>query len=351
MRWAGADEWVARRSNQYFPVYVKRLDSPTVDADPEPIIDDVVQLRPEVTKQRRESIDAVASILRESIESQKSIPSVLNFSYVSWETEADLEDEGAEPDEATLFGIQMIKMFEFSIQTRDGKKIDIFPNEITTNFNQGRRAFYLRGKINDGTDDIGTFDRTIRAIQKDDGSIVLYVDHDSLFIRDSYQGQGIGTAFNSELERIYRELGVSYIQTNASSSGGHYRTKYIGATHWPRSGFDWSDDFNKQEYIRVLDYLMEPDPESEEMMPSSMAYVEGLSSGPPPVGTDRFDIAYFSSVEEWENFVEAMEQARGESFDDENRIVAGDLVRWDGADDYFAGGEFLFVLIKRLMED
>jgi len=350
MRWAGADEWVAYNKGEYAPDYVKRLDTPTVDADPEPIIDDLVRRRPEITKERGEAIDAVASILEESITSGRGISSRLDFGSVSEDTESELADEGVEADEATLFGVQMLKMFEVETQSRDGSTIRIVPEEITTNFGRnGQRAFYIRGVIRSESGIVGRFERTIRTERREDDSIVLYVEHNSLNV--SAPGQGIGTAFNAELEKVYRELGVSYIETNAVSGGGAFGNRYIGATHWPRSGFDWSDDFNKREYIRVLDYLMEPDPETEEMMPTSMAYVEGLSSGPRPTGPDRRQVAYFGSVEEWENFVEAMEQARGESLDDENRIVAGDLVRWDGADDYFAGGEFSFILIKRLMEE
>jgi DNA polymerase III epsilon subunit-like protein len=351
MRWAGADEWVARRTAGYSPTYVKRLDSPGDDVDVDRSVNDVVARRKEATAEQRQAISQVSTVINESVTSGKGIPSRLDFGSVSLDTESELAEEGAEPDDATSFGIQMLKMFQVETQARDGSTIRIVPDEITTNFGQnGQRAFYVRGVIQGESGVVGRFERTIRTKRQEDGSLVLYVEHDSLNV--SAQGQGIGTAFNAELEKVYRELGVSYIQTNAVSGGGAFGNRYIGATHWPRAGFDWSDDFSKSEYIRVLDYLMEPDPETEEMMPTSMAYVEGISSGPRPLpGTGRRQIAYFGSVDEWENFVEAMEQARGESLDDENRIVAGDLVRWEGADDYFAGGEFAFDLIKRLTEE
>jgi len=351
MRWAGADEWVAFNVTGYMPDYVKRLNPPSDEPDHESTIDQVIADRRALSAEREKAINTVSKVFAESINSQSSIPRDLDFLSVSSDTAEQLAEEGVDLDQATKFGLQMIKMFEFDAQTRDGSSISIRADEITTNFSGGKRAFYVTGSVYEAGQRIANFQRTIRAVKNDDGSITLYVEHDSLTVRDSHQGRGVGTVLNTELERIYRKMGISHVETNAVSGGGQFGNRYIGATHWPRAGFDWADEFAKSEYIRVLNYLMEPDPESEEMMPSTMAYVEGLSSGPRPTGSDRRRIAYFASVEEWENFVEIMDQARAESLDDENRVVAGDLVRWDGADDYFAGGEFSFDLIKRLIEE
>lgn len=303
-----------------------------------------------ISSERQVALDDVAGILKASTAQGKQLPRKYDFGTATPELEQDALDEGTPLSEGERFGVQMLKIFTSEVKTRDGKKYTLEPFEVESVFSAGR-AFYIRGTIYDENGDIaGTFSRALRTELKPDGSVRVYVEHDALTIKDIHQGKGLGTAVNSEFQRSYEVLGVESIETNAVSGGGRFGTRFIGATHWPRAGFDWSSDFDKNEYIRVLEYLVRRDAEGA-AMPSRMAYVEGLSVGTRPEGPDRRSTAYFASVEEWLRFIDMLERAKAEDLEDRGRVVAGDLVRWHGADDYFAGGEFSFYLIKRLRED
>lgn len=353
MRWAGADEWVAKRSAGFNPTYSKQLRQTDVTSEENAeaisqVVQTIVNRNIPLSENQIRSLGEVAPLFEGFLKSGETLRESLDFGYV----EADLaDDEDAQLTEAQRFGLTIIGLFEGSIVSRDGSLVKIEPRNAYSVFSSRRDYFSIIGVLvdKDGTT-IGRFSRTLRLTRDDDGKPVISAAHDELKINPGFQGRGIGSSFNSQMESIYRDLGVSYIELNGTSGGGSATDRYIGATHWPRAGYDWDTDFSKDEFLRVLDDLVIFDDETDSYAPSGGVYVEGLSSGKRPIGPDRRTIAYFSSVEEWENFVELLNQSRGELLRDENRVVAGDLVRWDGADDWFAGGEHSFDYVKKLKE-
>lgn len=352
MRWSGADDWVAKRSSGLIPTYTKQLERPdatsTENADAiDQIVEKTVTRSVPLSENQIRSLEEVSPLFENFLRSGETLPESLDFGYVD-SSYADDEDDPL--DEAERFGLTIIGLFEGSAISRDGTLIKVEPRDAYSVLSSRNNSFVVTGVLVDKNGaTIGKFSRTLRLKPDDDGKPVIYVEHNELVINPDFQGKGIGSSFNSQMESIYQKLGVSHIELNGTS-GGPYDDQYIGASHWPRSGFDWATDFSKDEYIRILDELVIFDDDDDTYAPSGIAYVEGLSSGERPIGPDRRTIAYFSSIEEWENFVELLEQSRGESLSDENRVVAGDLVRWDGADDWFAGGENSFDYIKKLKE-
>lgn len=127
------------------------------------------------------------------------------------------------------------------------------------------------------------------------------VYHDSLSVDSAYQGDGIATTFNAMNEAIYAEMGLPRIMVTGASGGA-----YTGGSHWPASGFNWTQD-SKEQFLRTI---------------------EAAISDPSP------DL--FASEAEREILQSLIEAARNqdENFD-EDRITASDLIRWRGATEYF----------------
>lgn len=347
MRWAGVDEWVARRTSGYSPIYVKALNQPTMQEQTPPETEMILSRSYEFSPERAKAISDVSALFQDVLQSGRKVSSSYDFGYV--DIDEELGNEDSDVTDGKQFGMNLLKVFEGSFESRDGSSIVISP-QSSYSYYGGEESFSIVGQLKDANGNIvGTFGRRFRLTKDDDGNPILVIDHDSLNIKPDSRGQGIASAFNAQMEIVYRQLGAREIETNGVS-GGPYDNQHIGATHWPRSGFDWATDFSKYEYIRLLDELVIFDDEADTYAPSGGAFVEGLSSGERPVGENRRSIAYFSSIDEWETFVELLEQARGERLSDKNRVVAGDLVRWDGADDWFAGGEYSFDYVKKLEE-
>jgi hypothetical protein len=91
-------------------------------------------------------------------------------------------------------------------------------------------------------DIVGNFNRVMYFDK--DGAEVLHTD---LTVRPGVQRFGIGTALNARNEEIYRELGISKISLYGNSGDGRN-----GATHWPRNGYSWYDEDQKNLFLDIL---------------------------------------------------------------------------------------------------
>lgn len=339
MRWSGADMWVARQ--ELSTTYVKNLEQP-IDVEGASL--SALGRTEELNSEKRKSAALIGAVF--NLDSLSDF----DFGLVDRRLFQDIDD-GFTIEDSELFGLQILKLFEGSFTTRDGSSYVIQPNDVYSNIGEDA-SFYINGVILDESGSAGRFTRTLRITTLPDGTKKIVAEHDNLEIPKNYQGRGIASAFNAELEKIYTELGVDRIELVGLSDGApDSSNQYIGATHWARNGYDWATDFSRDEFVRTLENLIDFDDDADEYVPSDATFVEGLSTGTAPSGRERMTKAYFSSIEEWENFVEMMNFARAGSLDDETRVVAGDLVRWDGADDWFAGRQLSFDYVKKLKED
>lgn len=100
----------------------------------------------------------------------------------------------------------------------------------------------------DGTASIGKAARTLVQASADDKEIRM-MSHDSFYVSGLAQGQGLGSFFNARNEKIYEGLGVSSIFTHGVSDNAGSR----GAVHWPKNGFSWGGEAEKQKFIKVID--------------------------------------------------------------------------------------------------
>ena len=161
---------------------------------------------------------------------------------------------------------------------------------------------------------LGDFSRTFTVLT---GGKVT-VNNSSMHVKSDHQNRGIGSAMNARNEVLYSHTGVSEVTTSGTSSRAEKPgdKNYIGATHWARSGFDWESEDDKMSTIRGVE-----------------AAVVAWNSGE---RTNKDGNPLFDSDSQVEDVINLVTRAIGEAFDDENRVTAGELVRWPGADAWFA---------------
>lgn len=102
---------------------------------------------------------------------------------------------------------------------------------------------------------LGRAQRTINAMGGE-----TQIVHDVFFINEQAQGYGIASQFNARNEQIYRDMGILRILTEGSSAGEEWQ----GATHWPRNGFTWAGEKDKQAFIAVVDSAIKDNVLSDE---------------------------------------------------------------------------------------
>ena len=215
-------------------------------------------------------------------------------------------------------------MFNFEFIGMDGQK---YSAEIQRSYLQkvkyedgsSPRRLSINGKIFKDGKEVGFFDRTIYPDTKT-------VVHDHMHLDDEVRGAQISGIINARNELIYRSLGCDVITTKAASTIG-----YNGATHWPKVGFDWQDDYAREVYFAAVDSALtefalgiDKDPD---ILPMMQKY-------DPKSGMFAF-VPIFSSREEAEEVALLLTLARTQSMDDPDRLTAGDLVNWSGAESWF----------------
>jgi hypothetical protein len=215
-------------------------------------------------------------------------------------------------------------MFNFEFIGMDGEK---YSAEIQRSYLQNvkyedgssPRRLAINGKIFKDGKEVGFFDRTIYPDTKT-------VVHDHMHLDDEVRGAQISGIINARNELIYRSLGCDVITTKAASNIG-----YNGATHWPKVGFDWQDDYNREVYFAAVDSALTKFALAINEDPDILPMMQKLD---PKSGMFAF-LPIFSSREEAEEVALLLTLARTQSMDDPDRLTAGDLVNWSGAESWF----------------
>lgn len=158
----------------------------------------------------------------------------------------------------------------------------------------------LKGVIRDSNNrKVGEFVRTLRF----DGTVI----HNSLDIKEPNQKDGIGTAFNAANEILYRDAGFKEVRADGLSDATH-----IGASHWPKNGFDWLDNNQREIFLDVIDEAIQAydkDPDSNSWM--------------------------FDNREQLAELKRLMNRANREAMGDADRLEPYQMLFWPGAERWF----------------
>lgn len=132
------------------------------------------------------------------------------------------------------------------------KPLPKFNDAVVALFSDEDKKRYL---WDDGTPSIARADRTFMRIFSGEKDIRV-ISHDAFYIHPIAQGKGLGSSFNARNEQIYKELDVRSIFTWGASGGGS-----TGAVHWPKNGFLWGGESQKQKFIATIDNAIKTRPE------------------------------------------------------------------------------------------
>jgi len=279
-------------------------------------------IRPVKVKTEQSSIEekiaiaeaANSAVTQEHIDSlQKALTSL--FSRIGVDTTYDEEQEIAGVAAAAFDGVVLKDKngkevrLEISYKSASTQKMHYHEDEWAAKISFG--GHYVDVETNEV---IGNFGRTINILT--DGTIS--VDNGSMKINSEHQSRGIGSAMNARNEVLYSHTGISKVNVDGASSRAQKpgEINYIGATHWARNGFDWASSGERMSTLRGVEAAV-------------MAWNRGER-------TDREGNPLFDSDSQVDDVINLVTRAMGEDFDDENRVTAGELVRWPGADAWFA---------------
>jgi len=110
------------------------------------------------------------------------------------------------------------------------------------------------------------------------------------------------SAFVRASEILYKKAGFEKISVTGASSNYGYK----GATHWPKMGFDWANNYQKSEFLSIIQ-----------------------------IAVEDYDEELFSSRREFEEIRALLKRALQDSPNDPNRVLPGDLLRFKGAEKHF----------------
>lgn len=182
-------------------------------------------------------------------------------------------------------------MFTHTFTGLDGKQ---YSTEIySASYGPYSRELAFRGDIYDENGNkIGFFQRAIRL----QGGYDTYVEHEHLKVHKDHRNAGIASIVNALNEQMYRALGIDHIEVTGSSSGD-----YKGATHWPKNGFTWASQEQKEEFLALIQAAID----NNKIAAAEAAILKAL-----------------------------MKQARQEDIWNEE-IHPADLLQWSGAEEWF----------------
>ena len=184
-------------------------------------------------------------------------------------------------------------LFTYSIQGLNGKIYRIETTDSLLDWD----GVAITGVIYDEDDnEIGQFQRLFTHNE---------VEHQLFTIDKDHQGNGIGSAINAQNEMIYKQMGMEIITTHGVSGG-----TMKGGTHWPKNGFTWQTERDKNKFINEIELAID-------------TYQNGHK-------LDMFD-----SPEQAQIIKELCEAANKEQFDGQNTTLPADLLNWPGAEQYF----------------
>jgi hypothetical protein len=176
------------------------------------------------------------------------------------------EDIEAAIREAFTGVIVGMKDYIDNTKTNRGNKFNMRIRSVTVTDEDGRKRISISGQLvskhlgeywNGVNEDdiVGSFSRVMYF--DENGAEVLHTD---VTVSPPVQGFGVATALNARNEEIYRELGVSTISLYGNSASGRN-----GASHWPRNGYYWYDENEKNFFLDALsDDLKNTDKETRD---------------------------------------------------------------------------------------
>jgi len=216
----------------------------------------------------------------------------------------------------------LAEIYEYEFLGNDGKT---YSTTLDSAIQNESGSFSMSGKIyNESGEEVGFFDRTFMP----DGTTV---SHDHLKLEEGTRGSQISGILNSRNEIMYQEMGYETITLGALSG-----QDYNGATHWPKLGYDWLDEDQKELGLRAVeDALTEfalAIKEDPDVLPMLTKVIEDKDD--PDILTE-VRIPIFASREEAESVALLIAIARDQEFDDPDGLTAGDFVNWSGAELFF----------------
>ena len=150
-------------------------------------------------------------------------------------------------------------------------------------------------------------------------------------LEEGTRGSQISGILNSRNEIMYQEMGYETITLGALSG-----QDYNGATHWPKLGYDWLDEDQKELGLRAVEdaltefaLAIKEDPDA---LPMLTKVIEDKDD--PDIKTE-VRIPIFASREEAESVALLIAIARDQEFDDPDGLTAGEFVNWSGAELFF----------------
>jgi len=211
-------------------------------------------------------------------------------------------------------------MFTFSAMGRDGQQYDFRVENVVDMFG----SLMIQGGVYDKDgNNIGTYERSFKDESRD-------VHHDHLIFNSSVQNLGLGSIFNARNEQVYKLMGFESISTAGLSNDKEYK----GATHWPKNGFDWADDWERDKFLgRIQTFIDFWESESARTSDQNVTIV--LKKQLPDGTFQNVSIPLFASAEEVEMIRKMVDMARSQDFNDPNRLVADDFLQFQGAEEAF----------------
>ena len=265
--------------------------------------------------------------------------------YDDWQSELDdawdvFKSEGSDSEseiDTESLHQAVAELFDFEFDTLDGKSYSVKLNEVV--HDAGGDISLTVDFFDSSGRHVGFATRTLDLQNKT-------VSHDILRINENNRGSGMSTVFNARNELLYAALGIENIEVSARSSADG---DYNGVTHWPKVGFDWSEESDRAEFLdKVKDALndyyaaLKKNPDE---VPTIKVKQETLVGG--VMNVDFVDVPMFSSPQEAEQLSQMLLEAMGEDFDDPKRLTAAEFVNWYGAEAYFKKGNGTNATYKR----
>ena len=209
-------------------------------------------------------------------------------------------------------------IFGGAITDRSGK---IFYPEISRIWPRSGRDFSnltVEGVITDEEgNEVASFKRVLDLINS-------VVTHDIFVVNDDNRKNGLGSIFVARSEVAYKALGFTRIETTGASATDSGDGGWIGATHWPKMGFDWLDMYAQNKFFDIIDRGIR-------------AYEGGD------------DDSLFDSKEQVEELKQLMEISKKERPGSANQtLFAGDFLFWPGAQKWFQQRHAQINYVKRL---
>lgn len=220
----------------------------------------------------------------------------------------------------------LTSLFSFTAVGKDGEKYDFQVENVIDTWGslmiQG--GVYVSGY---GIH-VGTFERSFNDETGD-------VHHDHLIFSSEARSLGLASIFNARNEEIYRLMGFESISTAGLSN----TEEYIGATHWPKNGFDWTDEWERDKFLDRINTFIQyweakkkADPSKDVTIPTKKQVLNASSGSWEDV---QMDVPLFASQEELELIRKMVTMAKSQNFNDPSRMVADDLLQFSGAEEAF----------------